>query len=593
MNKIKLLPKDLINKIAAGEVVERPASIVKELMENSIDAGASEIILTLENSGLDSISVSDNGAGMDKEDASRAVLQHATSKISKEEDLYHINTLGFRGEALASIGSISDLYIHTYDGRTEPVLVEIRDGEKTVKAGPGRTQGTTIKASKIFSLVPARRKFLKSEATEYRYILDTFINLALTAKQIRFKLIKNGKVQLDLLATESILNRILDLNPGISNQDLIELNFEEPGYELKGYVIRPGISSPSNPKQYLFLNYRFIHSPLVNKAIKEGYATSIMSSSNPSYFIFLKLDTDKFDINVHPRKLEVRFENPTKIFSIVKNTVAFHLEKGMQTEFRERFKESKNIENTYRPIGKGRAAQEFLDFEAKDKKDVNASIEFTKNILTDIKQVREVVIDIDRESKYIYTSMQVFNTYIITEKDDNIIFIDQHAADERVNFEKISLEIEKEEKLKGQSLLLPEHIILSVNDIAMIRANLELFKKLGFELNNIKKEAVDIVSIPLILQNGKIRETFIEILKEIGTDSSGFSSTWRKIKDKIIATLACHSSIRGGQRLSNIEINKLIADLDDCKLPNSCPHGRPIVFQISKNELEKKLKRRA
>jgi DNA mismatch repair protein MutL len=597
--KIQLLPSDLINKIAAGEVVERPASILKELLENSIDAGAKDIVVELENSGIDSISVSDNGSGMSKENAKMALLQHATSKISKIEDLDNIHTLGFRGEALASIASISELVIHTFDGETIPLTISSKDGITTLKDGPARNRGTTIRSSRIFANIPARRKFLKSEATEYRYIFETFLNIVLESFGIRFKLIKNGKLALDLLTAENRLQRITQVFSYIKVSDLTTINYQDSQHKIEGYLLKPGANIGSTPKQYFFINNRYIKNPVLFKAVKEGYATALMAHDQPSFFIYLNIPSNEFDVNVHPRKLEVRFENSNHIYGLVKRAVQFSIEKSAQAQLQERLPQINNIKppKTSAPILKSKsgAAQSFLDFK-KPEPSINSSLEFTKNLLNETRIIANESDKKPIEAEVILTKnnkpsfMQIFNTYIVTVNEGSLLVIDQHAAHERVNFERLKISLEEKGSLQKQDLLIPEVIKINAAEAIVLRERNDLLQKIGFEYE-LSKDECKLRSIPLLISKSDPLTIFTQILGELQKSEPEDIASWRKISDKLISTMACHASIRAGRRMEQIEIENLLKDMFSCKLPYSCPHGRPIIWEISQKDIEKKMRR--
>lgn len=596
--QIQLLPSDLINKIAAGEVVERPASILKELLENSIDAGATDIAIELENSGIDSISVSDNGTGMSKKNAKMALLQHATSKISRVEDLDNIHTLGFRGEALASIASISDVSIHTFDGETTPLTIISKHGEMEIKDGPARNRGTTVKSSRIFGNVPARRKFLKSENTEYRYIYDTFLNIALVYHDIRFRLIKNGKQVLELAKSHDHKQRIMQAFPSIKADDFSTVNYQDAKHGLDGYLLKPGATLGSIPKQYFFLNNRFIKNSLLFKAVKEGYATAIMVQDQPSFFIYLNIPTTEFDVNVHPRKLEVRFENSNQIYGLIKKAVQFSIEKSTQVQLKERlpqidrYKSSNRVKNDIK--AKAGAAQSFLDFK-KTMPSISSSLEFTKDLLNETNKISK---DFPQEirnanqsiSSAMQSYMQIFDTYILTVNDDSLLVIDQHAAHERINFEKMKLALEEQGILQKQDLLIPEQLSINESEALLLRERNEILQKIGFEyeINNSK---CIINSIPLLISKADPLKVFSEILAELKSGEEQDTTSWRRISDKLISTMACHASIRAGKKMAPIEIETLLKDMFNCKLPYSCPHGRPIIWEINQKEIEKRMRR--
>lgn len=584
-SKIKILDKDIINKIAAGEVVERPNSILKELLENSIDAKATDITVKVYKGGIEEISVIDNGVGMNNKDLKLAFHQHATSKVLTEDDLYNITTLGFRGEALPSIASISEVKIHSYNNTNKPVEGIFNSKDQIIKTGAGRVQGTTTTVNKIFQDIPVRRKFLKSELTEYRHILNTFEEIALGNPHISFKLFKEDKLIHDLSKTDSFKQRILQLFPNIQKDNLKELFFDGPTIKIGGFILLPN-NQNKNTLQYIFINGRFIKNHILHKAIKEGFETTLMHNEQPSYFLFMKVNPDIVDVNVHPRKLEVRFYNPNEMFKIVKSTVSTALSKGIQKNFQTSFN---NINTKF----KQPSIKTSLNFTQQLLENTNYIVK-NKNTpqLQDFKHISFTEVANIHDEEPINDFLQIFNTYILIEKDDKVLVIDQHAAAERINFEKISNQIEKENKIDIQPLLITENITLTQSNSILLRENEELFKKLGFEFKNFKTNSVELTTIPSLLEHNDVQEVIYKMLEDIkDSETVEYSQKWKELSTKLISTIACHSSIRAGQKLHKETIIGLIRDLFNCKLPYSCPHGRPFYFEIKKEELEKRFKR--
>lgn len=604
-NKIKLLTPDLINKIAAGEVVERPASIVKELLENALDAKASEIILQLEQGGIDSISVIDNGSGMNTLEAESALQQHATSKITTEEDLYNIYTLGFRGEALASIASVSEVVIHSYDGKNPPVLATASATGIISKQGQGRAQGTTVTANKIFQKIPARRKFLKTEATEYRYILEIFQQIALINPTISFKLFKNGKQSLHYLKADDFRARILQVFPQLSTSDLVPVYYDSSELKLEGFIGHPSTGSRNLVQQFIFINKRHIKNNLIAKAVKEGYATALMREEQPLFLLNLNISPKLVDVNVHPRKLEVRFSEPGQIFSMIKKSVNTALNKELQQKFQENFANEIKTPKQNKPVAsKTNSIQQSLEFSAtlltgetkfsnfpKISPSVNNQYNRADAVINDFTESLQPAkpTTVLENNNY----LQVFDTYIVIPKDDKVLFIDQHAAHERINFERISNELDQSESLATQELLIPEKLTFSTHELALLQENLEIMKRIGFSFNDFQTNSCNLTAIPSLIESKSLKSIFSEVFDDIKkSDGSDFSARWRTIKDKLIGTLACHASIKAGDKLQPAMVLRLINDLFACNLPYSCPHGRPIIFELNKFQLEKNFKRK-
>jgi len=597
MNDIKVLPQDIVNKIAAGEVVERPASVVKELVENSIDAKASEIEVEVINGGMRLIKVSDNGLGMNDTNAQMAFKQHATSKISKEEDLEKIYSFGFRGEALASISSVAEAYIHTYDGTSRPIKVHTEASKIISSAGEGRKIGTTVSIRNLFKQIPARRKFLRAEQTEYKYILDIFLSLALSHPEISFSLIKNDKKAYVLNKTIFLQERILQIYPNLSDK-LLSIKFDGPKLQISGYLGHPSCSRNDRSLQFTFLNQRPINNHLLKKAVKEGYGTTLMQNMQPVCFIFLKLSTDLFDVNIHPRKLDVKFFAPQDIFSSLRNATSYSLEKNIKTELAEKFSVEKPKNNPDRPFStgkqtqKGKRASKVRSAYTQHTSTPKEGILFTKNLLSQGQSNTTTTPIINSQLTEFdgISTLQVFNTYLIIEKEEKVLIIDQHAADERIQFESQE-NLFNSGKVETQTILIPPNLNLTQQQTNILRKYKNELSRMGFNFI-INKNKTSITEIPAILAEGNYKEAFFEILNELELTSGSGKDAFKKSINKILSSIACHSSIRAGQRLSSVEAKQIIVKLLQCKLPYSCPHGRPIIWELKKLDLEKQFKRK-
>ncbi len=590
-NTIKLLSPDLINKIAAGEVVERPASIVKELIENSIDAGADKIILKIENGGINYIEVVDNGTGMSEEDAKLALVQHATSKIHSVDDLKNIYTLGFRGEALASISSVSKLKIHTKSSKEKPIIASTNGERIIVAPGDARNQGTTVIVENIFDQIPARRKFLKSELTEYKNILNTFTKIVLPHYQIGFEFYNNSKLVHSLPKVGTLEKRILQIHPNLIEK-LIPLAFDDKGLQISGFIGHPEFNRRDSSIQYIFVNNRSVMDPVIAKAVKSGFGTNLMHNQYPIYFINIKIDEDKVDVNVHPRKNEIRFDNTKEIFRVVHNSVRNALEKYLKEETFSRFHTEKtdtNINtNQFNHSEKSREAHNTKNFKTViPSQNTQTSISFTRNILSASNNISQEPELFEIESDI----LQIFNTYLVIQNGDSVQFIDQHAADERINFEKIEKRFKEESTLPSQKLLLPEILNISKSEQLMLLENKDLLYKLGFEFK-IKGNKTELTSIPEGVYSNNNNKIFSEILASLDESSDTVDKEENSVLKKLIATIACHSSIRAGQKLDNYQARQIFRELLKCSQPYSCPHGRPIIWIINKSDLEKNFKRK-
>lgn len=623
MADIRLLSPDLINKIAAGEVVERPASIVKELMENSLDASAKNIIVKVEQGGVNFIEVIDDGTGMNEQNAKLAFAQHATSKIHSEADLKRILTLGFRGEALASISSIAATTIHTKTSSGEPVFVSVENDRITAKSGSGRNTGTTITVKNVFQKIPARKKFLKSENVEYKHILAIFTKIALAHHTVSFSLYHNNKLIYSLQKTKTTEERIVEFFPNLKSK-LIPISFSDKSINISGYIGHPSVNRKDKSVQYIFVNSRAVVEPVIAQAVKTGFGTNLMHNQNPVYFVMIEIDPERVDVNVHPRKNELRFDNSQEIFKIIYTCVRKALEKHLQTELKDRFQLPPT--STQNPLKQSfsspdsdfsadNSQHDFPDSQQQSAKigaipamphtagkssyntrtpaklgdeplKRNMGLDFTKNILTQTQELTDLLATEAPAMK----ALQVFNTYLIVENNRRLYIIDQHAAAERISYEKIKARFEKHESLPAQKLLIPEQITISKQEHLDLLEHKKQLTTLGFEFE-LKTNSIVLKSVPEIITSKNPQSYFDEILASLSEFNKVTGKEEISLLNNMIATIACHSSIRAGQKLDDFQIKTIINDLLQCKQPYSCPHGRPIIWIISQNELEKNFKR--
>ena len=590
-NTIKLLSPDLINKIAAGEVVERPASIVKELLENSIDAKANKIILKIESGGINLIEVSDDGIGMVEDDAKLAFVQHATSKIQSIDDLKMIYTLGFRGEALASIASVSELSIHTKTETSKSVFAKTLNGKIITESGQSRNRGTTIKVTNLFDKIPARKKFLKSELTEYKNILNLFIRIALPHYNISFEFYNNSKLIHSLSKVDKLKDRVIQLFPNLDNQ-LIPILFDDKGLQISGYIGHPESNRRDTSIQYIFVNNRSINDPIIAKAMKSGYGTNLMHNQYPIYFLNIRIDENKVDVNVHPRKSEIRFDNSKEMFRVVHNCVRNSLEKHLQSESKERLTPefTSNMPKQQVPTQFPKSIQGQPNRDFSDKKtnlNTQTSIDFTRNLLRTSNEVSQNIEPFETEPQV----LQIFNTYFLLQHGDTLQFIDQHAADERINFERIEKMFKENKSLSSQKLLISEDLSITKQEQLLLLENKKLLSQLGFEFK-INGNKTELSSIPEGVYSSDTMKTFKEILASLDDSGEPIEKEENSVLRGLIATIACHSSIRAGQKLESYQLKELFKQLLKCKQPYSCPHGRPIIWIINKAEIEKNFKRK-
>ena len=563
---IKILSEETSNKIAAGEVVERPASVLKELLENSIDSGANNIYVYLDNLN---IRVEDDGVGMNKEDMLLSVKRFATSKISKVEDLLDVATFGFRGEALAAIASVSKLSIISKQANLEEGYKLYLESGNVISFDVYPTlDGTTIDVKDIFFNTPARLKFLKSYNTEYKYILDVFEKAALSNENIHFKFLKNNKVIYDL-EKENLLDRFLKIIPK-GNLKFNEINYKSEYLNFKGFISYPESSRNDKVFEYIFVNNRPIYSNIVNKAIMDGYSNFLYPNKFPVYILFI--ETKEVDINVHPRKSEVRFKDSNSVFNIIKSEINKSVSsiKEKTFDYGNKVFSNSEIKNDYK-----------INF----KNHKNGKNSYPSNF--DIFQ-NHSNFNLNQNDEGI-DAIQLFNRYIVTKSKDNIQIIDQHAASERVMFERINEELINN-NFEYQNFLIPYTLDLNKSDFNLLEGNIDLIRSLGLDIEIFGDSSIKISSLPVILSDIDINKFLEEIISDLRNEQNLKMDSG--LKNKLVATMACHSSVRFGDPLDMNKIKQIVKDLRNCKDPFFCPHGRPTTFEISEDSILKKFRRK-
>lgn len=583
MGFISLLPENVFNKIAAGEVVERPSSVVKELIENSIDAGATSLRISIEKSGMKTISVLDNGSGMDADDAILCFEPHATSKIRTESDIFNISTMGFRGEAMPSIASVSKVKLRTRKHDAIEGLEVIINGGKFISETPcGCACGTEITVSDLFYNVPARKKFLKGEITEEKHIFETVLLLALAHREISFELKSDGKTIFTSSADESLLPRLsLFLGKEIA-ENSFPLNHEENNYNISGFVSKPSITRNSRREQRFFVNGRPIKSILLYSAVREAYGSLIMHAAFPSVTIFLELPAMDIDVNVHPAKLEVRFRHERLVSELVINAIRKVLHPAVtplpsvsisKVPFSAIFDSSK-VEYT---IKERQEESSLLPVQHNDTD--NRSDE--KNIQTS--SIKNTLLTLPG-CGYLKVIDILNKTYILAVSDIGLVVIDQHAAHERIIFERLLKDFSKS-KLQ-QELLIPVTLDLSRMELQLLKKHTEAFGNIGFGIDFFSENTVMIHSVPASIKTENVSGLISNLLNALIEQNTG-----NKVDETVIARVACRLAVKAKDELSILEANKLISDLSKCDLPFNCPHGRPTVINISLKELEKRFGR--
>jgi DNA mismatch repair protein MutL len=592
MGRIVVLDQNMVNMIAAGEVIERPASVVKELVENSIDAGATKITVAVEDGGRKLISVTDNGGGMDAEDLVSAFEPHATSKIKTSDDLRAISTLGFRGEALASIASIAQIKAVS---RTADALagncIEIDCGDKAGLMPCSADVGTTIQIRDIFYKLPARRKFLKSANTEMTHIVEQFIRIALACPEhsrgantdIELALMHNGKEQYRLTAQQGIRARIAELFSQEVADNLLETQSEEKGLHIAALLGKPAIATTSNRLQYIFINGRFIRDKFISHAIKEAYRGAIDPSRFPAAFIFIKMPYDDYDVNVHPTKIEVRFFNANLVHSQI---LACLREKLLATNLDTLASVPQTSAPSIRRDNKVAEAME--EFFRRHRPSGQRHLDFTDTRYSPL----DTRINAEhRESRIEHRAsnfLQIHDCFIIAENEDGFVIIDQHALHERIMYEQLKRRVHNSH-LESQKLLVPESLNLTKEQSDTLENNSQLFEKLGIELVPFGPKTIAIQSFPVLLAKAEPADFLRDVIDMLTEKASTLDAD--SLFDEVLHMAACKAAIKAGQKLTDSEIEHLIADKQTIEQSSHCPHGRPTVIKFTVAELEKQFKR--
>ena len=587
---IKILPDHVINKIAAGEVVERPASVVKELIENSIDAGATEIFIDIEEAGRRLIRITDNGSGMSKEDARTAFMRHATSKIADDADLESIRTMGFRGEALSSIASVSHVrLLSAMKGAMSGALIEIEGGIVKSISDAAAPQGTTLEIGHLFYNTPARRKFLKSPATEFSHILTAVSRQVMAHPAIRFRLTHNKKSVLDLPPSLSIKERVFQLSGGAIAENLIEFSGGRDSVHVHGLIGRPGSTRADKTYQDFFVNRRAVKNPSLTHALYSAYGDMLMRDRHPVAFIFIEIDPALVDVNVHPAKAEVRFRNQSQLHDLVRDVIREGL-RGMNVSsaatradgVREAIADfgMRNAEYPISPQWKG-GMRNPLSLQEWAEESNGAEIGSQNGSLY------QSAIRIPH-SEMLHPLAQIHDSFIIAQSQDGMAIVDQHAAHERVLFEKLQDQFGTG-RVPVQDLLVPDQVELGPAQSVVLAAYLPELSKLGFLIEDFGNNTFVIKAVPVLLIGADYRQLLLDILDEVNVH--GKSGKMEKVRDEMLSVMACHPAIKVHRHLERQEMEQLLADLFKCRMPHTCPHGRPTVVRFSIVEIMRMFKR--
>ena len=665
-NRINLLDEITINKIAAGEVVERPASIVKELVENSIDAGADRIIIEVENGGKSLIKITDNGCGIPSSEVKKCFLRHATSKIDKIDDLFNLFTLGFRGEALASICAVSKLEMTTkFEDEAVGTKITLVGGNVESKEAVGANTGTSIVIKDLFFNTPARKKFLKTDHAELMNITDIVNKLAIGYPNVKFRYLNAGKLMLNTPGDGKLLSAVRSIYSRETAENLIEINYDCSLFKIDGYIGNNNIYRSNRNLQHVYINGRFVKSKILYDAIANAYKSIIPINKHAICFINLHLDPDKVDVNIHPGKIEVKFEKENEIkLEIMEYLRAKLLKESLIGKYEtfDRVPKDRAVKQEIKPIDLSDEVDvnSFIkldDFEEKkknlegkhkkevkpksevkskanesnnsslknsnatnknyshgfsrynDNKDIDNKISYYGNAknLEEINKISETesqmaftadgaILDSEKRDeiekkeagfslKYYKVVGVIFDTYIVLQKGESMYLMDQHAAHERVLFERYMNAFHKRE-VHMQMLLDPIVLELSSVDMLRVEKNIDVFKNFGFEVEIFGMNNILIRGVPNLFGTPQSEKFILELIDNIDKISNNYD-----LKDDRFAVMACKSAIKANDRIQNIEIESLFRQLEKCENPYTCPHGRPTMVEISKVEIEKMFKR--
>ena len=575
--RIRLLAEVVANRIAAGEVVERPASVVKELVENSLDAGAKKVEVRVERGGRSLIRVTDDGHGMGPEDALLALERHATSKIRDASDLLGIRTFGFRGEALPSIASVSRFTLKTKEVDSSEGTEVVIDGGKVIRAGQsGCPNGTSIEVKQLFAHVPGRRKFLRTEETEWGHIEQGIRLTALARPDVSWVLRRDGAVFWQDIARSGLEERLTAVFGKEWKASVLPLEVEDGGMRLKGYIGRPGVSRATRAEQILFVNGRPIQSMSLNAALLEGYHNALMRGRFPVAVLFLEMDPAGVDVNVHPAKREVRFRQDGDVRRFVSGAVAEVLRGGAVGPLPMPFGMSSGVSGVSTTHSTSNQPSPLISANlatpALVEKSLGLEVEATPGI----------------PAGWRYLGV-VDHLYLVAEKDGGVVLIDQHAAHERILFEQLLKQVAREE-VSGQRLLYPVTVEFPPVQAQFLKNRMEDLGKVGLGISPMGGNSFLIDALPPRIKTLAVEDFIRGVVADLETGGAGTRQD-RKLSEEVIAKTVCRHAIKANDRLTEQEGVRLLADLLACELPYTCPHGRPTMILLSKAELERKFGR--
>jgi len=604
---IKLLPDHVANQIAAGEVVQRPASVVKELMENALDAGADAIKLIVKDGGKNLVQVVDNGQGMNELDARMAFERHATSKIGKAEDLFHLQTKGFRGEALASIAAVAHIEMKTMTAEQELGTEMIIEGSKVIKQIPTVTQrGTSIAVKNLFYNIPARRKFLKSIQVEMRHVNDEFIRLALAHTDRIFTLIHNGQTVYHL-PKSNLLQRINNLFGLKMSQKLVPVQEETDYIKIKGFIGKPEFAKRKRGEQYFFVNNRFIKSPYLNHAIISAYEGLIKEKSYPSYFVFFDIDPQHIDVNIHPTKTEIKFDDEQTVYSILKVAAKhslgqFNLTPSMDFDRRADLELPYEYTKKAPTLPKINVNPDFNPFKDDDfgqpakisPSRMSKRLDYFESLMHETTQVTnalsgqdsldtDIQPDLNFESRLNHSAFQLNLKYIVTSERDQLIIIHQNRAHRQVLYHYLLKQLQKG-KMPVQQLMFPVELHLTPDEISYLQQYQSKIARMGFQLD-FSKTTVSVKGMPMQLKTQVVTDILQDIISQLGYENQ---TRLGQIDEKLALIIAEKSAVKSGQKLSDADMEQLIDDLFQLDNPLYDAQGKKVFISMAFQEINRK-----
>lgn len=588
---IRVLEKNIADKIAAGEVIDRPVSIVKELVENSIDAGADSITVEIRDGGKTYIRVTDNGCGISAEEAEIAFKRHATSKIRDENDLNCIGTLGFRGEALASICAVARVELITKTADSRSGCRVVAEGSRILeKTGTGCPEGTTITVKDLFYNVPARRKFMASAASEARRIVDFASRIALSYPDVRFNILNGSKRVFTTSGKGNILANILNIYGADMGKDLIPVESSAGGFILKGHVSSPGTSLSSRSRQIFCVNGRVVSSRVLENALDKAYSERLFKGRFPIAFLFLSMPAEKLDVNIHPTKREIRFDDNAEVEDFVAEAVtqALHAKAAIPKTLPEvKVKEP----DVMRMPEKPEAPEKAKSFDTLKQVDINNILK-TMRVKEESRreELPEITEEAEIEKPFSFDDLSVvgviFNTYIAAQDGSDFYMIDQHAAHERIMYEKLMKQYNAEEKLQ-QQLMMPLNFNVSADTVSAQENWINDVRAFGYDIELFGNSTYIVREIPAFMELAEAENFLSDILNELDSKVEFSNSrTFEKLVQR-----SCRSAVKAGDALTVPEISALFEQLKKCDNPFSCPHGRPTFIRITRHEIERMFKR--